>query len=55
MSPDHNYCSTLENKLNGALSFAKKKEKGFYKITTNSHAYDLLFVFKLPWVLHVNH
>jgi hypothetical protein len=54
MSPDHNYCSVLEARLNAALSFAKKKEKGFYKITSNSHAYDLLFMFKLPWVLHVN-
>lgn len=54
MSSDHNYCSILENKLNGALNFAKKKEKGFYKITSNSHAYDLLFMFKLPWLLHAN-
>jgi hypothetical protein len=54
MSPDHNYCSSLEQKLNGVLNFAKKKEKGYYKIINSSHAFDLFFMYKLPWLLHVN-
>ena len=54
MSPDHNYCSALEQKLNGVLNFAKKKEKVYYKITNSSHVYDLFFMYKLPWLIHVN-
>ena len=55
-SPQHNYCVNIDSKLNKSLNFAKKKDKSFYKITGNSNTnvYDLLFLYKLPWILYIN-